>query len=421
MQSNKTTNVILGVIALALVILVIVFFVHSNSSTPVAQNTSSTDGATTGGTTTSSQSSGGQTGQGNTTSGSTPTPIAVAGMQQYTDTTLGFSFWYPSSWSVIANPPLQYAPVLSGGTVVKTIVVGLANSPTDGITISDFVSSGRSITDDTNPGPAGDTAHVIRYYFDVTSHTWMMEDYPTSTSQTGTVTVADISANSMGGLHVLRGNARFGNDVILPLSANHFVVVSGTSPGGIQETYLANTVVAADPSVATPVSNAQQIQTIQAEMSAYTNQTASAPAPTPSWQSYTDPNSGITIQYPSVNGVSLKPSFAVTPAANIDTQGCLPGQLESGAASPDTVMTIHGTHVCQSESTDSGMGHHYDVYYDTFLYNGNYYTLTYDASTVNCGGYGGPGDPGYQTCQNDTAAIALLVPYIHQSLSTLVL
>ena len=48
--------------------------------------------------------------------------ISVAGMQKYTDSNFGFSFWYPSSWTVQQVSP-KFNP-FSGGTVNQVITVG---------------------------------------------------------------------------------------------------------------------------------------------------------------------------------------------------------------------------------------------------------------------------------------------------------
>ena len=85
---------------------------------------------------------------------------------------------------------------------------------------------------------------------------------------------ANVSTNTMGGLHMLNGNVRFGLSTVIPLSARHFLIV-GAAPGGfgggehnIQD-YLAATIVATDPAVATPVSTTQQTIIIQAEATKY--------------------------------------------------------------------------------------------------------------------------------------------------------
>jgi len=195
--------------------------------------------------------------------------IAVTGMQQYTDSNFGFSFWYPSGW-VIQQPSSQQYISISGGTVIKTIVVGSASNPSNSIAVQEFTSSGMSITDNSSAGPAGNGSLSLTYFFDPTTHTWMMQD--TDGENHTSIVTANVSTNTMGGLHLLRGNARFGDDFIIPLSAKNFLVVSSVQAGTIQEGLLAKTITATDPSVATPINQVGQVQIIQAELSAYTGQ-----------------------------------------------------------------------------------------------------------------------------------------------------
>ena len=75
---------------------------------------------------------------------------------------------------------------------------------------------------------------------------------------------ADVSTNTMGGLHILLGS-------IVPLTAHDFVVVDSYGTSAPINTVI-NTIVATDPSVATPVSAAQQEAAIQAEKAAYAGQ-----------------------------------------------------------------------------------------------------------------------------------------------------
>lgn len=197
--------------------------------------------------------------------------ITVSGMSKYTDSDFGFSFWYPTAWQV-TSAPVQNPSSYPGGTISKQLTVGLSGSPDQEITIDEYVSPNKTITDNSQCGPASNCPTAVRYYFDtVTNHTWTVEKtYAYGESNLPTTTgLPDFTINTMGGLHVFPGNARFGDDVILPLSAEHFLIIGPTRAGTLKEQFLANTVLALDPSVATPVSTAQQIQTIQAEKNAY--------------------------------------------------------------------------------------------------------------------------------------------------------
>lgn len=337
--------------------------------------------------------------------------VTVNGMTKYTDTNLGYSFWYPNNWTVTTVSSGGIS-ALSGGSITQTLAVSPTNNPNDGITVQDFVSTGKTITDSSNCGPSDSCPPSVHYYFNPTTHLWMKEAYPYDTTLPQGAHSADISVNTMGGLHIFAGNARNGDDIV-PLSASHFVIVSTTASSIYYRRPLTNTIVALDPAVATPVSATQQMQTIQAELTAYatnSNQSSS----TPSWQSYTDPATGITIQYASLNGVSMQPSIQITPSSSIDANGCTPGD---GTASQDSTLVVNGIHFCKSIQDDSGAGHTGSTYIYTFLHNGNYYALYYSAAGLNCEGY--DTDSEQQSCENTTNSTNSLVQYIQQSLSTL--
>jgi hypothetical protein len=253
METNKTANVILGIIALALIVVIVLLAVHKKASAP-AVDTNTPPGTSV---------------QGNQPTNPPATdeaPVAVSGMQEYTDTNFGFSFWYPNTWAVQPNANAVHT-VLSGGSIIESIAVGPNTDPNGGVTIQEFNSSAKSIFDNSNCGPADGCPVSLEYYFNPTTHLWMKTSV--DHSQVTQTSVADISVNTMGGLHIFNGNMRFASDVIVPLSASHFLVVSSTSPGGLLENPLANTIVAADPAVATPVGDSQQVQVIEAEMTAY--------------------------------------------------------------------------------------------------------------------------------------------------------
>jgi hypothetical protein len=199
------------------------------------------------------------------------TSIAVSGMRQYIDPGFGFSFWYPSKWQV-TSVSVQNQNKYPGGTITKQLNV------TNGqklITVEEFISPTFSITDSTGVG-ACPVCYTTNYYFDASTHTWMVKS-PNGTGPGGTgigypyAVPANVSFNTMGGLHMLAGSQRFGANTIIPLSASNFVIVTvdGGLATGSDPKALANTVVATDPSVATPWSTALQIQTIQKEANAY--------------------------------------------------------------------------------------------------------------------------------------------------------
>jgi hypothetical protein len=183
-----------------------------------------------------------------------PSSVSVAGMQKYTDTSFGFSFWYPNTWTVTTphNPP--FGAKLTGVTVVATLGLQPAGQSYPSILIQEAQSTTRSITDTGGAGPIG----PVTYFFDTATHLWMT----TPPEGDGTTKAADISNNTMGGLHIFAGTSRFDTGIV-PLSADNFVVIG--DGGGANATALTDTVVALDPSVATPVSVDQQIQVVQKE------------------------------------------------------------------------------------------------------------------------------------------------------------
>ncbi len=198
--------------------------------------------------------------------------VSVSGMKQYTDSNLGFSFWYPSTWTV------QNATIKNnyfGGTIQKTLTItppiasnGWQSEP---ITIDEFSSPTREITiaRDLCSPMSGSSVPAHRYYFDANTHTWMVE-VPAYTGQSekdgsmysvpASTKAADVSSNTMGGLHMLGAGC---SGSVIPLSANNFVVFSFNSRNvGPNFGTIAKTITATDPSVATPVSSEEQRQVI---------------------------------------------------------------------------------------------------------------------------------------------------------------
>jgi hypothetical protein len=213
------------------------------------------------------------------TSGSV-SAISVAGMKQFIDSKFGFSFWYPAAWRIETTWNVKQGAInnssdntYAGGTIIKNVTVYPANS-LEGIAIEEFVSADKSIRDNSGCGPAEGCPSAVRYYFNSSTHKWMEDSYfeygqgnsETAPTETGE---ANISNNSMGGLHVFNGNARFGDNVIVPLSAKNFLIVHNVNVGTNQVGLLANTILALNPAVATPVSADQQIKSIKAEITSY--------------------------------------------------------------------------------------------------------------------------------------------------------
>ena len=182
--------------------------------------------------------------------------VSVPGMEKYTDPDFGFSFWYPSNYNV-----------RSVGENGEIIISGNDNE----IVIRKITSSDLSYK--IKVGACG-TCEPKTYYFDTTKHLWMYSvsssaNYaPASGGQP-----ADISRNTMGGLHIFSGQDKQ-LTVIIPLSARNFLSITdsagwtGAPFSDSKLLSLVNTIVATDPSVATLVSATEQIKTIQAEKDA---------------------------------------------------------------------------------------------------------------------------------------------------------
>jgi len=209
--------------------------------------------------------------------------VSVPGMSKYTDTDFGFSFWYPTNWTIDVNK--NGAANLEDCTLKKSFSVH-GNLYANGITVSEYYCPDRSITLRGNNG-ANPVGMDFKYYFDTATHTWMESDLsdppngsPRSTSP------ANVSINTMGELHIFPGQERFGTNVIIPLSAKNFLyVATNNDPGYISELLFAKTIVATDPSVGTPVSAAEQVAAIQAEKDSYTSQNDIPLPPAPKIQS----------------------------------------------------------------------------------------------------------------------------------------
>jgi hypothetical protein len=210
--------------------------------------------------------------------------VGVPGMSKYTDSDFGFSFWYPSGWSVQQNttPDQMKYP---GGVVQKYLIVippSTSYSGVDRLSIEEFYSPTETIIDAYGYSPMGAPGvPPDRYYFDSNTHEWM-EQYPNGISKddfygalptkpAGFTQAADISNNTIGGLHMF---STLGGDLIVPLSAHNFLVISSNyiDVGANYNDWLTKTIVASDPLVATPVSQAKQTAAIQAEKDAYSGQ-----------------------------------------------------------------------------------------------------------------------------------------------------
>ncbi len=194
-------------------------------------------------------------------------PASVSGMSEWMggDPEHDFTFWYPSSWKVegTANGYSSLDVFDSNGNKVMTLLETGANSV-----------PGSASQNAWNPSIEGymiaGLANTQEYYFDSNTGQWMYGEFP----QMGSVitTPADVSVNTMGGLHILSWpNDTRHTSLLVPLSATLFVDIEATG-NNVAITPLVDTIVATDPTIAIPVPTTQQTTTIQAEASAYSGQ-----------------------------------------------------------------------------------------------------------------------------------------------------
>src|SRR5262245_48396323 len=200
--------------------------------------------------------------------------ISIPGMTRYEDAEFGFSFWYPSAWTITIQPVSNCAQRprastcpgdpgwLQGGTIVKQVLVG---NPQSGVVIQEFRSSSSGITELGATDSASPVGEDVTYFFDPATRTWMQTISKSQVREETPLPVtlpADVSQKTIGGLALLRGARRFGANSIVPLNASRFLVVETAELGGLDQRYLAKTIVATDPSAATRESAAVQEKAI---------------------------------------------------------------------------------------------------------------------------------------------------------------
>ena len=188
----------------------------------------------------------------------TTEPVAANtyGMVRYTDPDFGFTFWYPSSWQILPTTTKDTTS-FPGGTLVKTLQVGLAG----GVTISVVNSMAHTITDEQN-GHASPIAQT-KYFYNSPAQQWMVA-YPEgiNSGTTGATTTANVSNTTMSGLIILPSGRRFDTSIV-PLSTTTFLVVS--DGGGSNATVLAKTISR----TGAPVDPSTLSTTLQAEANTY--------------------------------------------------------------------------------------------------------------------------------------------------------
>jgi hypothetical protein len=346
--------------------------------------------------------------------------VNVPGMSKYTDSDFGFSFWYPTGWKVQEHMPSK-APetYFPGGVVQKSYNIMDSDGSSLALSISTVTSTAGSITLE------DDNGNTYTLYFDKNSHTWMrclsksgvaIGDCAHATS----IAPADVSTNSMGGLHII-GTVNVNSSGlvpdVVPLSAHNFIVIYHDAE---KIDALAQTIVALDPSVATPVSAAEQTATIQAEAKAYgVTQTGVS-----NMTQYVDPNPTyhFTFQYPS----DFKPAAQLTkderikvssymgacPTGDLPSAGpalCYIGgetaegfeaaaiqiamsgkpTIEECTAMAKSTKVINGVTFYYDQTGDAGLGHRLSIDRYRTYFNGDCYQVSLEIAG-NVGNGSGP-------------------------------
>ena len=179
--------------------------------------------------------------------------VSVPGMSQYTDSDFGFSFWYPSGWRVTkhhsGSDPSSYFEIL---------IVDEQTASNISILEMDDKSGGLEAT--------GCGTCMEKAYFDAVRKTWMLDtnDFTGGSNPTRVhvVSTVDVSSQTMGGLPIFWGDT-------VGVNAHTFLQIGSVSK---DVSKLIKTIVASNPSVATPVSLAKQKVIIEAEQKAYAEQ-----------------------------------------------------------------------------------------------------------------------------------------------------
>jgi len=191
------------------------------------------------------------------------TSTSVSGMTEYTDSSFGFSFWYPSSWTVSQVAVVDSG--LSGATTTKSLEVSDAQH--DGFLIDEAVFPSGPIT-----VPSGTC--MASYNTDSRSGQWM-QTVSRCDGATNIPTAYATSSNTMGGLPVfLAQNGISSVSYIVPVdwaTNEKTILVSPIhSPQPEDITPIVSTIIPTDSVMSSIIgSMAEQTQTIQAEAKAY--------------------------------------------------------------------------------------------------------------------------------------------------------
>ena len=199
-------------------------------------------------------------------SASYPSSISVPGMSKYTDSDFGFSFWYPSGWTVSHVKIMVYASGDTGDNPFKNSSSAYAISKVvDGLKISDGKQASYLgyIISQNGLDSIYSGVRIDHIYFDPEKKQW--KDDITEQNPTG-YTNRELNVSDLIADHTMGGLPYFFDEEV-PLNSSKFLIANDNE--GPKLKALMKTIIATDPSVATPVSADEQIKTIQAEKEAY--------------------------------------------------------------------------------------------------------------------------------------------------------
>jgi hypothetical protein len=178
------------------------------------------------------------------------------GMSKYTDSTYGFSFWYPSALQVTSTATNDDTD-FPGGVAVENLQIGSMG----GTEIFVVNSPMSTITDEPvdHASPIGQT----EYFYNNASKQWMMALPQGAIDGIIPTTTADVSKTTMSGLVMLPSGRRF-DTTIIPLSTTRFLVVS--DGGGSSFT---NQLTQTISQIGASIDTSKQESALQAESDAY--------------------------------------------------------------------------------------------------------------------------------------------------------
>jgi hypothetical protein len=197
----------------------------------------------------------------------------VAGVSRYTDSSIGFSFWYPAAWKITDGPVAD--PSGNGwfqdAKIVRTLWIrnpaaSDSNDQPPGVIVQELLAP-MGLTELGQSKSASPVGIDQKYFFDAGTHQWMYAQLSEGPDGTPPNThAARVSGNTMGGLPVFPGAVRHGAEVIVPLNGSHFLAISTLDAGGDDShLYLAETVMATDPNSGRRESARVQTETIRRE------------------------------------------------------------------------------------------------------------------------------------------------------------